>query len=1351
MQASTRPLRYSAALVVILGLGSFLTPPASAQSYIFGRADFPTGNAPAAIASGDFNGDGRLDLAVVTSPQACQSMCPPGSVAILLGKPDGTFGLATNFPVGHSPSAIALGDFNSDGKLDLAVVNSGDNTVSVLLGNGDGTFQPHVDYATGTQFGSGEISSPGAVAVADFNSDGKLDLAVANSLDGTVSIFIGRGDGTFAPHFDYPANDSFSLVAGDFNGDGKVDIVTVSPANNATTFSVLLGNGDGSFKSPASYDLGVIPYGVTAGDLNGDGKLDLVVSSHGVLVLLGNGDGTFQPPVTYSVEPFSTQPVIADLNRDGKPDVVLPDSVGVAVFLGNGDGTLQPPVSYNFGGAAAVGDFNGDGLLDLAVADLGGVTVALGKGGGTFPTHTDYSLPSGATQAASMVARAANPDVEPGAAVEAAPAVSVSLGNSVVTGDFNNDGKLDVAVVAGGLEVSIFLGNGDGTFQAPLTFNAGRNTSGLVVGDFNLDGKLDLAVVQPTDQLLVIYLGNGDGTFKAGASYATGQGPGAAVADLNGDGRPDLVLFNNNINGSAGSVSVLLGNGDGTLRSPVSYPSAGQPQQLAIGDFNGDGKLDLVLANGPDVGTLSILFGNGDGTFQPHVDLTSAGFGVVAGDFNNDGKLDLTAPCSVGFELCVLLGNGDGTFQSPIVNSQGQFGITGDFNGDGRLDLSTGSSIELGNGDGTFQPPVGTALAGTVSSSAFGGVLAADFNGDGGLDLLGVGSGGIEVLLNIPTLALYPTQINFPGQGVGTTSSQATLQVSNSGSMKVDISSIAVSGSFAHTTTCGSTLTVGTACDVNLTFSPAGPGPVAGSVTFTDTAPGSPQVIGVSGIGVNGPFASLSPSTVDFGGQPLGTKSVPLTVTLTNTGNASLVVNSISATGDFTAVNTCNGSVGAGTNCSISITFKPSMAGFRTGSLTIADNSGNGTQVVALVGTGTVPTVTLSPTSVSFSGQPVGTTSTAVGVTLTNSGAAPLNITAIAASGDFKVAPGTNCSTTSALAAGASCTIEVSFVPTASGNRTGTLTITDNAPGSPQTVSLAGLGTAPIVQLSPMSYTFPGQVLGTTSPPLLVTVNNEGGSPLSAPLTITSLTTSGDFAVLPSGGSCLTNNQYLPSQTCTVAVTFTPTAAGTRTGSLIVTDNAPDSPQTVALSGSGADFSLAVPSGSSASATVSAGQTAFYKLAILPNGGFNSTVSLACSGAPAHATCSVPPSVAVGGGSSLVTVSVATEKASLVAPRPDVGPPAFVRYQPLPLALWLMVLAMLITVVASRRRRAWAGLAVVLTAVLLWAACGGGGGNMGGGGNSGTPAGTYTLTVTGTLTSGQTTLKQNITLTLTVN
>ncbi|HEV2495377.1 MAG TPA: FG-GAP-like repeat-containing protein [Terriglobia bacterium] len=1328
MQASQSPLHYSGVLVVILGLWSFLTPTASAQSYIFGRADFPTSNPPTAVLTADFNGDGRLDLAVVTSPTACEGVCGPGSVAILLGKPDGTFGPPTDFPVGNSPSAIAIGDFNGDGRLDLAVVNQGDNTVSVLLGNGDGTFQPHVDYATGAQFGSGEISSPGAVAVADFNGDGKPDLAVANSLDGTVSILIAKGDGTFAPHFDYPANGAFSLVTGDFNGDGKVDIVTVSSVNNATTFSVLLGNGDGSFKGPVSYELGVIPFGVAAGDLNRDGKLDLVVSGGGViLVLLGNGNGTFQSPVSYSTDSGSGLPVIVDLNGDGKLDVLLP---GVAVFLGNGDGTLQPPVTYSFGGGdLVVGDFNGDGLLDLAGIESSGVTVLLGNGNGTFSNRTDYSV-AGATDQA----------------------------RSVVIGDFNNDGKLDVAVAAGGLEVAVFLGNGDGTFQAPLTFNSGRDAFGLVVGDFNLDGKLDLAVIQSADQTLVIYLGNGDGTFKAGASYATGQGLGVAVADLNGDGKPDLVLVTNPINSPpAPSVSVLLGNGDGTFQNPISQTLTTHPQGMAIGDLNGDGKLDLVLANGPDVGTLSLFFGNGDGTFQPHVDITSAGFGVVAGDFNNDGKLDLAAPCSVGFALCVLLGNGDGTFQSPIVNSRAQFGIAGDFNGDGKLDLSTGVSIELGNGDGTFQPPVGTALV-NAASGLVTGVAAADLNGDDGLDLVTAdqGVGTVSVLLNVPTLALYPTLLNFTGQGVGTTSPQAALQVSNSGSMKVDISNIAVSGSFAHTTTCGSSLTVGTACDVNLTFSPAGPGPVAGSVTFTDTAPGSPQVIGLSGTGVNGPFASLSPLTVDFGGQPLGTKSAPLTVTLANTGNASLVITGVSATGDFTAANTCNGSVGAGASCSISVTFKPSMAGFRAGNLTIADNSGNGKQVVGLVGTGTVPGVTLSPSALSFPHQQVGTTSAPQGVALTNSGAAPLNITAMTASGDFTVASGTNCSTTSALAAGDSCTIKVSFTPTASGNRIGTLTVTDNAPGSPQTVSLTGLGAAPIVQLSPTSFTFPSQVLGTTSTPLIVTVNNEGGSPVSAPLTITSLTTSGDFAVSSSGGSCVTDNQYLPSQTCTVAVTFTPTAAGKRTGSLIVTDDAPDSPQTVALSGSGADFSIAVPSGSSTSATVTAGQSASYSLNVVPAGGFNSTVTLACSGAPPAATCSILPASVTPSASAAapVTVSVGTAMRSMLTPRPrgELRGPGDLRG--LPLTAWWITLAIVAMLVSFRlrdRRRVWAvaaRLAIVLaTMVVLWTACGGGGSMN----SSGTPAGTYTLTITGTSTSGSVTLKHSTSLTLKVN
>ncbi|HLW78306.1 MAG TPA: VCBS repeat-containing protein, partial [Terriglobia bacterium] len=344
MPARIGPSRRGIAFAVALGLSALLSAKASAQAYVFGRADFPLSNTPNAVLTADFNGDGRLDLAVVINAQLCPSNCAPASVAIRLGQPDGTFGPETDFPAGNNPSTLVSGDFNRDGKLDLAVLNLGDSTISILLGNGDGTFQPQVTYSTGGEFGG--IAVQDALAAADFKGDGKLDLAVVNTGASTISILLGNGDGTFAPHFDYPAPDAASLAVGDFTGDGKLDIAFTGFFNNGTTLSILAGNGDGTFQNPVSFDIGVVAHGLAAADLNHDGKLDLVVSGGvGILVLLGNGNGTFQPPASYATQESVSAFVIADVNGDGNPDVVVGGS-GLGVLLGNGDGTLQPDAHY---------------------------------------------------------------------------------------------------------------------------------------------------------------------------------------------------------------------------------------------------------------------------------------------------------------------------------------------------------------------------------------------------------------------------------------------------------------------------------------------------------------------------------------------------------------------------------------------------------------------------------------------------------------------------------------------------------------------------------------------------------------------------------------------------------------------------------------------------------------------------------------------------------------------------------------------------------------------------------------------------------------------------------------------
>jgi hypothetical protein len=335
------------------------------------------GTLPYFAAAGDFNNDGKMDLAVSNSNS---------TVSVLLSNGDGTFQpqMTYNTDPNGTPYAIAGGDFNEDGNIDLVVTNSvggSSDTVSILLGNGDGTFQPQQTYSVG--FGAQ------GVAVEDFNSDGSADVAVTNNRDNTVSVLLGNGDGTFQPQVNYAVgNQPSSIATADFNGDGRTDLVVSNLSDN--TVSVLLGNGDGTFQLPVTYATGNYPVGLAVGDFNGDGNADLAVANGNdstVSVLLGNGDGTFQSQVTYATGNFPFGAVVSDFNGDGKADLATPDFVAntVSVLLGNGDGTFLSQRGYAVGSlpvGIAVGDFNGDGLSDVATtshAGAGTVSVLLSE------------------------------------------------------------------------------------------------------------------------------------------------------------------------------------------------------------------------------------------------------------------------------------------------------------------------------------------------------------------------------------------------------------------------------------------------------------------------------------------------------------------------------------------------------------------------------------------------------------------------------------------------------------------------------------------------------------------------------------------------------------------------------------------------------------------------------------------------------------------------------------------------------------------------------------------------------------------------------------------------------------
>lgn len=396
-------------------------PPGAAAVEFSNPISYAAGINPVAIAVGDFNGDGKPDLAVAN--QGDGTTTNPGNVSILLGKGDGTFQPAVEYSAGQSPNSLAIGDFNGDGKLDLAVANQGialqaiDGSVSILLGRGDGTFQAAVDYTAG--------KIPSSIAAGDFNGDGKPDLAVVNvasgqtatPIDGNLSILLNVGDGTFQPAVDYqPCPSPVSVLLADLDHDGNLDVIAMDQSS-AGMSGVLLGNGDGTFQLPLPFSArGHGPF--VLGDFNDDGKLDMASWAG---VFLGNGDGTFQPAVTLGLSVFSTIAVATDINGDGKLDLVgwytafcidrtnCTPGVYPAILLGRGDGTfsqLTDTFPAAIVGVRAAADFNGDNLPDLVGIDgsSGKVNILLNAS----PTSTKVDLALGMSPSNNTLAAGTN-------------------------------------------------------------------------------------------------------------------------------------------------------------------------------------------------------------------------------------------------------------------------------------------------------------------------------------------------------------------------------------------------------------------------------------------------------------------------------------------------------------------------------------------------------------------------------------------------------------------------------------------------------------------------------------------------------------------------------------------------------------------------------------------------------------------------------------------------------------------------------------------------------------------------------------------------------------------------------
>ncbi len=345
----------------ILALSGAASPPGSKPS--FARpAIYVVGAFPTSVAIGDLNGDGKPDLAVANTAS--------DTMSVLLNRGRGRFAASRDYGTGVGPYRLAIGDLNGDGKPDVAVANYGPGTVSVLMGRGDGTFDPKVDYDVD--------SGPWQASIGDLNGDGKPDLAVADSDTDTVSVLLNSGDGTFRPKIDYPTGSApISVAIADLNGDDKPDLATTNAFGNSV--SVLLGRGDGTFEGKLDYRTGGGPYDLAIGDVNGDGKPDLATANydldygHTASVLLNEGDGSFGPKVDYGTADAPLAVALTDLNGDGRLDLVVGagDDEKITVRLNGGDGTFKARWDDFVGSptALAAGDVNGDGRPDLVTTN----------------------------------------------------------------------------------------------------------------------------------------------------------------------------------------------------------------------------------------------------------------------------------------------------------------------------------------------------------------------------------------------------------------------------------------------------------------------------------------------------------------------------------------------------------------------------------------------------------------------------------------------------------------------------------------------------------------------------------------------------------------------------------------------------------------------------------------------------------------------------------------------------------------------------------------------------------------------------------------------------------------------